>query len=141
MKVVLDTNVIIASFAARGLCHAVFELCLDRFEIVISSFLKKEVETNLSKKLKLPSRLIGEILEFLSENANTIEIDSIPKNVCIDPADARILALTQKSETAYLITGDKELLAIKKFGSTRILSPRQFWEAAKKINEITSVPS
>ena len=51
MKIVLDTNVIIASFAARGLCHAVFELCLDRFEIVASPFLIKEVETNILKKL------------------------------------------------------------------------------------------
>jgi len=28
MKIVLDANVIVAAFAARGLCEAVFELCL-----------------------------------------------------------------------------------------------------------------
>ncbi len=136
MKVVLDTNVIIASFAARGLCHAVFELCLDRFEIVLSSFLTEEVETNLFKKLRLPHTLVREIAEFLSENARTIEVDAIPQDVCEDPDDARILALAQKSEAAYLITGDKELLAIKKFGSSKILSPRQFWEAVKQKNKI-----
>jgi putative PIN family toxin of toxin-antitoxin system len=136
MKVVCDTNVIIASFAARGLCHAVFELCLDRSEIIVSSFLIKEVETNLAKKLKLPHKLIREITEFLSEEAGTIEIDDIPRNVCKDPADARVLALVQKSEAGYLITGDKELLAMKKIGSSKILSPRQFWETAKKLNEV-----
>ena len=136
MKVVCDTNVIIASFAARGLCHAVFELCLDRFEIIVSSFLIKEVETNLAKKLKLPHKLIGEITEFLSEEAETIEIGDIPRDVCKDPADARVLALVQKSEAAYLITGDKELLALKKIGSSKILSPRQFWETVKKLNEV-----
>jgi len=135
MKVVLDTNVIIASFAARGLCHAVFELCLDRFEIIISSFLTAEVEKNLLKKLRLPPPLAKEITEFLSENAGTIEIDAIPQGLCKDPDDARILALAQKSEAAYLITGDKELLAIKKFGSSKIISPRQFWEAVKQNNE------
>jgi putative PIN family toxin of toxin-antitoxin system len=135
MKVVLDTNVIIASFAARGLCHAVFELCLDRFEIIISSFLTAEVEKNLLKKLRLPPTLAKEITEFLSENAGTIEIDAIPQGLCKDRDDARILALAQKSEAAYLITGDKELLAIKKFGSSEILSPRQFWEAVKQSNE------
>ena len=135
MKVVLDTNIIIASFATRGLCHAVFELCLDRFEIVISSFLIKEVETNLAKKLKLSPKLIREITEFLSEEAKTIEIEDIPRDVCKDPADARVLALVQKSEAAYLITGDKELLTMKKFGSSKILSPRQFWETVKKLNE------
>lgn len=136
MKVVLDTNVIIASFATRGLCNAVFELCLDRFEIVISSFLIKEVETNLTKKLKLPHKLIREITEFLFENAKIIEIADIPQEVCKDPADARVLALVQKSDAAYLITGDKELLAIKKFGSSKILSPRKFWETVKKLNKI-----
>lgn len=136
MKVVLDTNVIIASFATRGLCHAVFELCLDRFEIVISSFLIKEVETNLAKKLKLSPKLIREITEFLSEEAKTIEIDDIPRDVCKDSADARVLALVQKSEAAYLITGDKELLAIEKIGSSKILSPRKFWETVKKLNEM-----
>ncbi len=136
MKVVLDTNVIIASFATRGLCNAVFELCLDRFEIVISSFLIKEVETNLAKKLKLPHKLIREITEFLFENAKIIEIGDIPQEVCKDPADARVLALVQKSDAAYLITGDKELLAIKKFSSSKILSPRQFWETLKKLNKI-----
>ena len=136
MKVVLDTNVIIASFATRGLCHAVFELCLDRFEIVISSFLIKEVETNLAKKLKLPHKLTREITEFLFESAKTTEIDNIPQEVCKDPADARILALAQNSNAAYLITGDKELLTIKKFGSMKILSPRQFWETVKKLNKI-----
>lgn len=136
MKVVLDTNVIIASFATRGLCYAVFELCLDRFEIVISSFLIKEVEINLAKKLKLPHKLIREITEFLFENAKTIETDAIPKEVCKDPADTRVLASVQKSDAAYLVTGDKELLLIKKFGSSKILSPRQFWETVKKLNKI-----
>lgn len=135
MKVVLDTNVIIASLAARGLCHSVFELCLDRFEIIISSYLIDEVETNLSKKLKLPFRLIRDIIEFLSENATLIDIDEIPQDVCKDPDDARILGLAQKSGAAYLITGDRDLLMIKKFASSKILSPRQFWETVKKKNE------
>jgi len=135
MKVVLDTNVIIASLATRGLCHSVFELCLDRFEIIISSFLIDEVETNLSKKLRLPDRLIRDIIEFLSENATLIDVDETPQDVCKDPDDARILALAQKSDAAYLITGDKDLLTIKKFAASKILSPRQFWETVKKRNQ------
>lgn len=135
MKVVLDTNVIIASFASRGLCHSVFELCLDRFEIIISSYLIDEVQTNLSKKLKLPLELIRDIIDFLSENATLIGVDEAPPDVCKDPEDARLLALAQKSGAPYLITGDKNLLAIKKYASSKILSPRQFWETVKKQNE------
>ena len=135
MKVVLDTNVIIASFASRGLCHSVFELCLDRFEIIISSFLIDEIETNLLKKLKLPGQLIKNITEFLSENATLIEIDKSPEDVCKDPEDAKLLALAQKSGASFLITGDKDLLSIKRYASSKILSPRQFWETVKKQND------
>lgn len=134
MKVVLDTNVIIASLATRGLCHSVFELCLDRFEIIIGSFLIDEIETNLYKKFRLPKQLIINIIKFLSENATLINIDNIPHGVCRDPEDARVLALAQKSSAAYLVTGDKDLLIIKQFASSKILSPRQFWEAIKKKN-------
>jgi len=135
MKVVLDTNVIIASFASRGLCHSVFELCLDRFEIIISSYLIDEVKTNLSKKLKLPPELIRDVIEFLSENATLIGVDKAPLDICKDPEDAKLLALAQKSGAPYLITGNKDLLAIKKYASSKILSPRQFWETVKKQDE------
>ncbi len=135
MKVVLDTNVIIASFASRGLCHSVFELCLDRFEIIISSHLIDEVQTKLSKKLKLPPELIRDVIDFLSENATLIGVDEAPPDICKDPEDAKLLALAQKSGAPYLITGDKDLLAIKKYASSKILSPRQFWETVKKQNE------
>ena len=135
MKVVLDTNVIIASFASRGLCHSVFELCLDRFEIIISSHLIDEVQTKLSKKLKLPPELIRDVIDFLSENATLIGVDEAPPDICKDPEDAKLLALAQKSGAPYLITGDKDLLAIKKYTSSKSLSPRQFWETVKKQNE------
>jgi predicted nucleic acid-binding protein len=36
MKVVLDTNVLIAAIATRGLCEALFELCLEKHEFAAS---------------------------------------------------------------------------------------------------------
>jgi predicted nucleic acid-binding protein len=56
VKTILDTNVIIAAFASRGFCHAVFELCLDRCEIVLSEEILREVLMNLNSKIKLPCR-------------------------------------------------------------------------------------
>ncbi|TET74099.1 MAG: putative toxin-antitoxin system toxin component, PIN family, partial [Candidatus Aminicenantes bacterium] len=110
-------------------------LCLDRFEIIISSYLIDEVKTNLSKKLKLPPELIRDVIEFLSENATLIGVDKAPLDICKDPEDAKLLALAQKSGAPYLITGNKDLLAIKKYASSKILSPRQFWETVKKQDE------
>ena len=43
MKIVLDANVVVAAFAARGLCESVFQFCLDSHEILISDPLLDEV--------------------------------------------------------------------------------------------------
>ena len=65
MKVILDTNVIFASFAARGLTHSVFELCIDKHTIIISNHILEELKKAFLEKLKLPLDHINQILEFL----------------------------------------------------------------------------
>ena len=132
MKVILDTNVFISSFATRGLCHSVFELCLDRFEIVISSSLIKEIRNVLKDKLKLPEIFITETLDYLSENATSVEVNKLLSGVCRDPEDDHIIALADSAGANYIITGDEDLLILKKYGSTQIVTPRKFWELLKK---------
>lgn len=132
MKVILDTNVIISSFATRGLCHSVFEICLDRFEIVISSTLIKEIRYVLKRKLKLPNLFIAETLDYLSENATSVEVNKSLSGVCRDPEDDHIIALADSARANYIITGDEDLLILKKHGVTQIVTPRQFWQLSKK---------
>lgn len=132
MKVILDTNVMISSFATRGLCHSVFEICLDRFEIVISSTLIKEIRYVLKRKLKLPNLFIAETLDYLSENATSVEVNKSLSGVCRDPEDDHIIALADSARANYIITGDEDLLILKKYGVTQIVTPRQFWQLSKK---------
>ena len=132
MKVILDTNVVIASLATRGLCHSVFEICLDRFDIVISSTLIEEIRTGLNEKLKLPEFFIAEVLDYLSENATLLEINKLLSGVCRDPDDDHIISLADSSEAEYLITGDQDLLIMKTYGCTQIVTPRLFWQLSKK---------
>ena len=46
--------------------------------------------------------------------------------ICRDPDGDAILACALAGEADYLITGDTDLLALKNFGETHILSPRNF---------------
>ena len=130
---ILDTNVIISSFAARGLCQSVFELCLDRFEIVISSGLVEEIQNGLKNKLNLPELFIKEILDYLSENATSLKANILTSGICRDPEDDHIIALAESAGVDYIITGDEDLLILKKHGSTQIVTPRQFWQLSKKL--------
>jgi putative PIN family toxin of toxin-antitoxin system len=137
MRVVLDTNVLIAAFAAQGLCHLVFELCLDRHRIVLSEHILKEVADNLDKKLRLPAKIISDIISTLRENSLVQEAEPLKEKVCRDPADDGILALAQQFLADYIITGDEDLLVLQEYASVPIVSPRRFWEILRDTEERT----
>ena len=67
MKVVLDTNVLLAAFATRGLCEAVFEACLASHQIILSDHILGELERHLRGKFKVPPRQVDAILSFLRD--------------------------------------------------------------------------
>lgn len=46
--------------------------------------------------------------------------------VCRDPDDDHLLALCKDGQADVLITGDKDLLVLGHFGSTRIIAPSHF---------------
>ena len=131
MKIILDTNVIIAAFASRGLCYAVFELCLDRCEIVLSEEILREVLMNLNCKIKLPLPQCELIVSYLRENCFVSEIDELEATLCRDKNDVHILGLAQSSSAEYVITGDKDLLDLVNYKSAKIITPRQLWTLLK----------
>ena len=51
-----------------------------------------------------------------------------PPKVCRDPDDDHILAAAVNAECDFLVTGDKDLLALKKFAGMKIVTPREFAE-------------
>jgi len=126
MRIVLDTNVIVAAFAARGLCESVLELCLDRHEILLSEPLMAEIRKNLRKKIKLSTHTIEQIEHLLRENGTTLVPESIPPDACRDPGDAHVLGLAAAGQAECLVTGDDDLLVLKRFRQCRILNPREF---------------
>jgi len=126
MRIVLDTNVIVAAFAARGLCESVLELCLDRHEILLSEPLMAEIRKNLRKKIKLSTHTIEQIEHLLRENGTTLVPESIPPDACRDPGDAHVLGLAAAGQAECLVTGDDDLLVLKRFRQCRILNPRDF---------------
>lgn len=127
MRVILDTNVIIAAFASRGLCGAVFELCLDRFEVILSEAILEEVSINLHRKIKLPIPQCRVIDSYLRENALLCETDDLDESLCRDKNDIHVLGLAQRSSAEYIVTGDQDLLCLGMYKNTQIVTPRGFW--------------
>lgn len=131
MKVILDTNVIIAAFATRGLCSALFELCLDRFEVFLSEPILKETAMHLKGKIKLPEAQCAIIDAYLRSNCSVSDTDEPDRSACRDKNDLHVLGLAQHVSADFIVTGDKDLLELVRYGGTEIVTPRQFWAVAK----------
>jgi putative PIN family toxin of toxin-antitoxin system len=134
MKIVLDSNIIVAAYAGRGLCNSLFELCLDRFPIIISEYILAEVYKTLHNKLKMPKKNVQIIIDYLKEFCILSTYKKIAENICRDKNDNDIISLAISNNVNYLITGDKDLLVLKKYKKVKIISPRDFWVIVKADN-------
>ena len=132
MRVFLDTNVLVAAFATRGLCADVFRLVLAEHELLVSPALIEEITRNLTKKIRVPDQVVREIVAFLRASASTVEgAPERPPIVVRDPDDVVILGEALSGGADVLVTGDKDLLVLGKVGALRILDPRGFWELVR----------
>ena len=126
MKVVLDANVIIAAFAARGLCESVLEVCLSDHEIILSDHLLTESRRYLIRKLRLPDEVAASIVELLTEKSTLFQPVDVPEGSCRDKDDLPVLGLALASAADCIVSGDKDLLVLGEFRGIPIYSPRTF---------------
>jgi putative PIN family toxin of toxin-antitoxin system len=126
VRVVLDTNVLLAALAAHGLCEAVLEACLASHEIVLSQHILGELRRHLRGKFKVPARQVDAILAFLREQAAVVSPAKVEAGACRDRTDLAVLGTALAAEADCLVTGDRDLLALKTFQGIPLLSPRAF---------------
>ncbi len=127
MRVVLDSNVIIAAFAARGLCEALLERAFQKeFEFVLSDFIILEILACFEKKIKIPKSKTQEIEKLLRSEALIVAPVKVTVKNLRDRGDLPIIGTAVSGRAEFIITGDKDLLVLSEYEGIRILSPRAF---------------
>ena len=132
MKAFLDTSVLVAAFATRGLCADVLRTVLAEHELLQSSTLLDELTRTLTEKIRVPDATVREIVTFLRATASSTEsAEPVPVKVR-DPDDAVILGEALSMGADVLVSGDKDLLDAAPVPGIRVLTPRQFWDLVRK---------
>jgi putative PIN family toxin of toxin-antitoxin system len=126
VRVVLDTNVLIAAFIARGVCHDLLEHCALNHELITSDFILNEVSEKLSDKFNYPAELVDEVDTLLRSRMQLVKPANLDAPICRDPDDDNILASALAGNCECIVTGDKVLLVLRQFEGIRIFNPRDF---------------
>ena len=128
MRVVLDTNVFVASIVADGLCRDLVRVRVHSHTIITSKPLLDELRRTLRVKFKAdPDKL--PLLSALHEQAEIVAPALLGERVCRDKNDDVVLATALAGKAEIIVTGDDDLLVLKGFRGIRILSARQFLES------------
>jgi len=128
IRVIFDTNVWISFLIGKRLSVVSKYISNRQITIVTTAQLIEEIlEATNRKKLRkyFPYAKVLELVHFLETIAEKHEIIS-QHFVDRDPKDSFLLDLISVSKADYLITGDKDLLALNPFETTVILTPADF---------------
>lgn len=124
MKLVFDTNVVVAGLVAEGLCHELVETHLPAHDVVLSRVLWDELVEKLRDKFGLDADELP-LLDLYRRHATWVDPPPLAVPVCRDPDDDWVLATAVAGDAETIVTGDEDLLVLEAHRGIAILTPRQ----------------
>lgn len=137
IRAVLDTNIFISGILwPKGNPRKILYLFRDKeIEIFCSQILFQEIILTLSKVVKryqLSTKIVSDWFNIIQREVSMIgRLPTI--DTCRDSNDNMIIATAIASEANFIITGDEDLLLIKKYKGIKILTARKFLEVFKRM--------
>ena len=127
-KVIFDTNLWISHLISERLIQLDALLANNQVQLIFSKQLLEEFVL-VAQRPKFQKYFAAEDIQDLLAVFDTfgamVEVKS-EVDICRDPKDNFLLAMAKDSEADFLITGDKDLLVLKQFEETVILTFTDF---------------
>jgi len=135
MRLILDTNILLSALLSPQGTSAKLLDAWERkkFTLVACEALIAELRKVAARPF-FQVRLRVSAAELLAAGLRDFSFfcrDLPPGPIAPDPKDSYLLALAEASQAEFLVTGDKELLALGYHKSTRILTPAEMIEILK----------
>ena len=127
-RIIIDTNLWISFLITKDFTK-LDEIIFSKHGILVFSQELLDEFLEVAKRPKFrrffSTSDIEEMLETIDEYADFVEVRT-KTDVCRDPKDNFLLSLSTDGKADYLLTGDKDLLDLTKFGETTIITISSF---------------
>ncbi len=129
LRVVVDPNILISYLIGKRMVELQPLFYDPRFRVVMDDLLLDELDS-VSRRPKFrkhfPTDKVDELVYLLEMKGDLLAAATEIASVSRDPADDYLLALCKRGKAHVLLTGDDDLLVLKKHGRTRIMNARAF---------------
>jgi putative PIN family toxin of toxin-antitoxin system len=134
VTVVADTNVIVSALFLEGneskIVHLVEE---GKIKLLASVALLDELKNFLMyERFGLNEKEIDDDVKYILAISEIISPKRRLRVISEDPADDRVLECTLAGKAAYIVSGDKHLLQLKKFGRAKIVRAKELLSVLKQ---------
>lgn len=122
-RIIIDTNLWISFLISKDLKKLDEKIKKGKVRLVFSvelidEFLTVTDRPKFRKFFNKPD--LERLIELFDSYGEIIRVTS-KVDICRDPKDNFILALSKDADADYLLTGDDDLLDLREFGRTRII--------------------
>lgn len=127
-RVIIDTNLWISFLITRSFSKIDHLITSNKLRLVFSKELLSEF-IDVSGRPKLQKYFeVTDLVKLLDSIDNFSETISVRSkiNICRDVKDNFLLSLAVDSKADYILTGDKDLLVLKKIAKTKIVTVSQY---------------
>ena len=126
MRVLLDSNGLIAAAISDGECRRLLHRILRQHQAVLSEEGLAETRRKLSDKFHQEKAVVAQYLEKLRSLAEVLPAQPSPTPVSRDPKDDWVLAAALAGRCHCVLSGDADLWALARYKRVVILRPRDF---------------
>jgi len=128
VKLLLDTNVLVAALMARGTCHELLEHCVREHVVISSQVLLDELDDVLQRKFRQRAIDAQSARRLFAATFTLVEAGVLLPPICRDHDDDVVLATALAGACDAIVTGDQDLLVLDPFQTIRVISPSAFWQ-------------
>jgi uncharacterized protein len=129
IRIVLDTNVIVSALVFGGVPRGILELAeAGQCQLFYSEPIQTEVRRVLSEKFEWPASHAPGSLSGPLEHGQTHRSPHDRRRRRARSDDNRILECAVEAQAQVVVSGDHHLLALQKYKSIPIVTPREFIE-------------